>query len=110
MGVTFELEHVIPLSRGGATIVDNLCLACPTCNRHKATRVTAVDPSTHKRVTLFHPLRDSWAVHFKWSPDTTELIGLTPIGRATIEALHMNRPAIIELRRYWAAVGHHPPE
>ncbi len=28
----------------------------------------------------------------------------------TIEALHINRPAIIRLRRYWVALNLHPPE
>ncbi|AUX44215.1 uncharacterized protein SOCE26_056790 [Sorangium cellulosum] len=38
MGVTFEIDHVVPRCAGGATTLDNLCLCCPTCNRHKAAR------------------------------------------------------------------------
>lgn len=30
---TFEFEHIIPLSAGGQTVFDNLCLACP-CNKY----------------------------------------------------------------------------
>ncbi|HAG84344.1 MAG TPA: hypothetical protein DCL61_25110 [Cyanobacteria bacterium UBA12227] len=30
---TFEFEHIIPRSLGGETIWENLCLACPSCNR-----------------------------------------------------------------------------
>ncbi|XXX72057.1 HNH endonuclease signature motif containing protein [Sorangium sp. So ce134] len=30
-------------------------------------------------------------------------------GRTTVAALQMNRPVMIELRRYWAATGLHPP-
>jgi hypothetical protein len=37
------------------------------------------------------------------------MIGLTPIGRATIVRLHMNRDAMIESRRRWAEAGWHPP-
>src|SRR4029434_6530046 len=33
IAATFEIEHIIPRSAGGETIFDNLCLACPTCNR-----------------------------------------------------------------------------
>ena len=29
------------------------------------------------------------------------ILGLTPIGRATAEALHFNRPAMTLLRHYW---------
>jgi hypothetical protein len=39
----------------------------------------------------------------------TEVIGLTSVGRATIKALQMNRPVIVQLRRYWVALGLHPP-
>lgn len=34
-----EFDHVIPLSRGGATTVDNLRLLCRTCNRKKSNAV-----------------------------------------------------------------------
>ena len=38
LGVSFEVDHIIPQSAGGETSIDNLCLSCPTCNRHKAAR------------------------------------------------------------------------
>jgi hypothetical protein len=110
MGVTFELEHIIPQSAGGDTSLDNLCLSCPTCNRHKGTRLTAQDPVSRKDVSLFHPLKQIWGEHFTWSDDGTQVIGLTPTGRATVEVLCMNRPAIVQLRLYWAALNLHPPD
>ena len=36
---TFEIEHIIPRSKGGETAFENLCLACPTCNRYKSDRL-----------------------------------------------------------------------
>jgi len=36
-------------------------------------------------------------------------VGLTPIGRATILALHLNRPALLNLRSLLLAFGEHPP-
>ena len=52
--VTFEVEHIQPLSLGGQTDFENLCLACPTCNRHKANRnIGLTDEGTETR--LFHP-------------------------------------------------------
>jgi 5-methylcytosine-specific restriction endonuclease McrA len=30
-----ELDHIVPLSRGGADAVSNLCVACGSCNRRK---------------------------------------------------------------------------
>jgi hypothetical protein len=46
-------------------------------------------------VPLFHPNQQEWAEHFAWNDDATEIMGLTPIGRATIAALKMNRPQIV---------------
>ena len=105
MGVTFEMDHIIPHRAGGRTQFDNLCLSCPTCNRHKATRLRVRDPLSGRLVTLFHPQRDVWIHHFAWSADGAHILGLTPIGRATAEALRFNRPAIVRLRHYWYATG-----
>jgi hypothetical protein len=51
-----------------------------------------------------------WEEHFTWSEDGTELVALTPAGRATIAALKMNRPQLIRVRRMWVKVGEHPPK
>ena len=59
MGVTFEIDHITPRATGGTTTLDNLCLCCPTCNRHKAARRRALDPASGESVPLFHPLRDT---------------------------------------------------
>ncbi|MDF5715577.1 MAG: HNH endonuclease signature motif containing protein [Rhizonema sp. NSF051] len=40
---TFEFEHIIPRSADGKTVFENLCLACPSCNRYKSSRQTALD-------------------------------------------------------------------
>ena len=107
MGVTFEIDHITPRGAGGATVLANLCLCCPTCNRHKAARTMITDPEGGERVALFHPVRDLWKAHFEWCDAATTIAGRTAPGRATVDALRMNRPAIVELRRYWAATGRH---
>lgn len=106
--VTFEVEHIQPLSLGGQTDFENLCLACPTCNRHKANRVIGLtDEGIETR--LFHPQRDSWLAHFDWSVNGTVIVGLTEIGVATLDLLRMNRPQLVEVRSLWGIVGKHPP-
>ena len=55
-GATFHMEHVIPQCKGGSSDLENLVLACPGCNLHKASRLTATDPETGKEVQLFHPI------------------------------------------------------
>ncbi len=105
----FEIEHIVPRAAGGVTGTDNLCLACPMCNRFKSDATTAADPTTGIVVALFHPHRERWPDHFGWAADGTEIAGLTPIGRATAWAFRMNRPAMIRVRRLWVALGEHPP-
>lgn len=105
MGVTFEMDHIIPYGAGGRTQFDNLCLSCPTCNRHKATRLKVRDPLSKRLVPLFHPRQNVWIHHFTWSADGAYILGLTPIGRATAEAPRFNRPAMVRLRHYWHAAG-----
>jgi len=107
--VIFEIEHIIPRSAQGQTVFENLCLACPTCNRYKANRQEALDPVSNEMVSLFHPHLQSWTDHFAWSQMNTEIVGLSPIGRATISALKMNRPQMIRVRRMWVKMGQHPP-
>jgi hypothetical protein len=106
----FEFEHIVPRSAGGSTTYENLCLACPACNRWKTNRTTAPDSTTRQDVPLFHPQRNSWTDHFAWSDDATIIIGLTPVGRATIALLRMNRPQLIRVRRMWFAMGEHPAQ
>lgn len=107
--VTFEIEHIVPSSAGGHTAFENLCLACPTCNRHKADRTSAIDPVTGEVVNLFHPHQDNWRDHFAWSADGSEIVPLTASGRATVHALRMNRPQLTRTRRLWVALHEHPP-
>ncbi|MFN6536555.1 MAG: HNH endonuclease [Nostoc sp. EkiNYC01] len=105
----FEFEHIIPLSAGGETVFENLCLACPSCNRYKGTRQTAIDPNTQDEVKLFNPQQQLWTDNFTWSEDATEIVGLTSIGRATIYALKMNRLQLTRVRKMWVKMGEHPP-
>jgi len=106
----FEVEHVRPLSRGGKTVLENLALACSSCNRYKGARITAQDPQTGRWVPLFHPRRQRWERHFRWSEDLTEIVGRTATGRATVEALKMNREAVRRLRAALSALGLHPAQ
>src|ERR1051326_5429720 len=103
----FEIEHIVPRSAGGATVFENLCFACPTCNRYKSDLVSVPDPLTGSLVPLFHPHEQRWANHFAWAKNGTEIGGLTPTGRATVAALRMNRPQVIRVRHMWVAKHEH---
>jgi hypothetical protein len=108
-GIRCQVDHILPRSRQGATTADNLCLACPACNGHKHARTHAHDPDSSIPVPLFDPRRQRWNDHFAWSSDGTEIIGLSPTGRATIAALKMNDPLIVSARSLWVGIGAHPP-
>ncbi|NEQ83119.1 MAG: HNH endonuclease, partial [Moorea sp. SIO2I5] len=96
--MTFEFEHIRPLKAGGETVFENLCFACPSCNRHKGDRQTAIDLESGEVVGLFNPQEQVWTEHFAWSESGTEMRGLTAVGRATISALQINRPALVRAR------------
>ncbi|OGF65671.1 MAG: hypothetical protein A2Y62_12345 [Candidatus Fischerbacteria bacterium RBG_13_37_8] len=37
-GITWEIDHIKPLSRGGTNSIKNLALLCKSCNRRKSDR------------------------------------------------------------------------
>jgi len=104
----FSIEHIRPRSRGGAIDPSNLALSCQGCNSHKYTSTEAVDPVTGESVSLFHPRKQKWGDHFIWNEDYTLILGRTPMGRATIEKLKLNRTGLMNLRRVLHGIGEHP--
>ncbi len=110
VGAPLEIDHLIPQSLGGPTEEDNLWLACSLCNDHKGDRIAALDPMTDEIVRLFDPRRQNWNEHFAWTPGGDQIVGLTPVGRATVIALNLNRPSLVNARQARVSVGWHPPK
>ena len=106
---SFSVEHIVPRSRDGETEIENLALACQGCNNHKYTKTEGRDPVSGDLVPLYHPRAQRWRDHFAWNEDCTLIIGLTPVGRATVEALCLNREGLINLRGVLYTMGAHPP-
>ena len=107
--VQFTIDHIIPLKRGGQETLDNLALACFHCNRSKSSLNSALDPQTDERVSLFNPRTQNWKEHFIWSADCLKIVGITAVGRATVEALRLNRERILAIRAADKTVDRHPP-
>jgi len=107
---SFSAEHIIPRSKGGKTVPENLASACQGCNAHKYNKTEGYDPVTGKAAALFHPRQQKWCEHFKWSADFSLIIGMTPTGRVTVETLKLNREGVVNLRKILYAMGEHPPE
>lgn len=103
----FQIDHILALKHGGLTVARNLALACFFCNNRKGPNIAGRDPLTGRIVRLFHPRRDQWPQHFQW--DGPRLVGITPIGRATIVVLEINLPNRIALRQSLIEEGVFPP-
>jgi hypothetical protein len=104
---TFHIDHVIPVAAGGETKADNLALACVSCSLHKSARQMVEEPETGETVAIFNPRRQEWTEHFLWAG--VRVVGLTATGRATINALRMNRALILAIRGEEELLGRHPP-
>jgi HNH endonuclease len=105
----FSIEHIIPRSKSGLSVLHNLAYACQCCNNHKYTAINALDPATGAIADLYNPRTDAWSEHFEWREYFTEIMGISPSGRATVNRLKLNRERLINLRRLLVDVGLHPP-
>jgi hypothetical protein len=92
----FQIDHIIAEQHEGETVLDNLALACPHCNRCKGPNIGGFDPDSGELVRLFHPRADVWAEHFEF--EGARIAGRTAIGSATVQVLAMNAPDLLLLR------------
>jgi hypothetical protein len=106
---SFTIEHILPRDRGGATTLDNLAWSCFGCNSHKSTRTQATDPEAGELSPFFNPRQQQWREHFEWGANATHILGRNVCGRATLLALRLNRPGLVNLRRVLAGAALHPP-
>lgn len=105
-----EIEHIYPLSKGGTSEKENLCLACRHCNLHKASKIYGFDAISAKRARLFNPNSQKWSDHFIWNKEKTSIIGKTACGRSTVYALKMNDDLQTNARKFWKLTGLFPPQ
>lgn len=92
----FHIDHIRPKKHGGSDDPTNLALACNSCNLHKGSNLTGIDPESGHVEPLFPPRNDTWETHFAWQG--AFIVGRTPIGRTTIQVLNMNDPENVQLR------------
>lgn len=108
-GGPFHVDHIVPITQGGATTLDNLAYACARCNLCKGQRTRQRDPVSGRMTQLFNPRMQAWSRHFLWSADGTRVIGRPRTGRATVLLLRMNQPMIVQSRSIWVQCDLHPP-
>jgi hypothetical protein len=103
-----EVEHIVPIARGGDDAAANWALACRSCNLYKATHITGMDPGSKTIVRLFHPREDLWEDHFQAVIESGKIVGRTPLGRATVARLRMSSAAQVAARQQWMRLGLFP--
>lgn len=101
--LTFHVEHVIAKQHGGDDSSDNLCLSCDRCNLHKGPNLTSIDPESGQILPLLHPRHDVWSEHFEMAGG--QIVGKSPIGRATAQLMQMNSTRRRQLRVRLMAEG-----
>ncbi|NEQ67737.1 MAG: HNH endonuclease [Symploca sp. SIO2D2] len=104
---TFHIDHIIPVVAGGKTSTENLALACVSCSLRKGARQILKDSETGELVSIFNPRQQEWKEHFTWND--LQILGLTATGRATLQALDLNRPTMLAIRAEEKLLGRHPP-
>jgi hypothetical protein len=103
---TFHIDHIIPESAGGSTALENLALACVTCSLKKGAKQRLIDPQTGAEVSVFNPRLNHWNDHFRIA--ASKILGITPVGRATVSTLHMNRAHAMAIRSEEQLRGRYP--
>ncbi len=91
-----HVDHIIALKHGGASDLDNLAWACFQCNTAKSSDIASYDRETLAIVPLYNPRTQTWDEHFEMHDGV--MVGKTPVGRATIQALLLNEPEPVAVR------------
>jgi hypothetical protein len=95
---------VVSEKHGGSTESGNLAYAC-ACHLLKSAAVVVIDPESGKSVPVFHPRRDDWELHFRLDLQQGTIVGLTAVGRATVELLRLNADFQASARKQWMRLG-----
>lgn len=101
-----EVDHIIAVKHKGKTISKNLALSCLPCNRYKGSDLATFDPVSGEIVPLFNPRTQVWSEHFRLKRE--RIVGLSPIGRATVFLLKMNEPSRLQVRQVLMAQRLYP--
>ncbi len=92
----FPVDRIISGQHGGNYGRENTAFACHECNEKKGPNLSGVDAQTAAVVQLFNPRTQVWSEHFEFQG--ARIVGLTPIGRATVQTLGFNDEDRIRLR------------
>lgn len=94
-GGELTLDHFKPKSANGTDELENLIYSCIRCNLYKSD-FWSEDTNEPQ---LWNPRQEPAEIHV-WLADDGRLFPLTETGEFTIRKLKLNRPQLIEYRRY----------
>ena len=99
LGTCYDARHTIrracatppaivtDIAPPGLLLITSGVVCLVFCNSYKWAQTHGRDPETHEEVPLFDPRTQHWHEHFYWSENGVYIIGLTAIGRATVDTL-----------------------
>jgi hypothetical protein len=105
--IDLQIHEVTLLTDGGLIAFDNLVYACLQCRTLQ--RDNQHESHSGKPIPIFNPRRHVWSEHFRWSEDRLQMVGITPVGMATVNALRLNNMLTITARQVGLEEGWHPP-
>lgn len=91
-----HVDHIIATKHGGSSDLNNLAWACFQCNTTKSSDIASYDAQTRALTPLYNPRLDLWDDHFRL--DGALIVGITPVGRVTVDILQINHPDQISTR------------
>jgi hypothetical protein len=103
-----EIDHIISEKHGGPTEEGNLAFTCRPCNRNKGSDIASIVEGSDDVIRLFNPRRDKWNDHFTLIG--VEILGRTPIGKATARLLAFNEPIRLQERQAMIDAGRFPSD
>lgn len=108
----FSIDHIIPLAKGGNNEEKNLAYSCVKVATTRNGFIQRSLMPLLKRQFLFsiQEYIHNWLEHYSWSEDFLQMIGISAIGRATIDFLKLNRKGVVNLRLATLALEKHPPD
>jgi 5-methylcytosine-specific restriction endonuclease McrA len=100
--IPLQVEHIIPRSRGGSDRVDNLTLACESCNQRKGSQTAEEFGFLRLQAQARQPLKDAAAVNStRWALyERLQALGL-PVEAGTGGCTKFNRSRLGLPKAHW---------
>jgi hypothetical protein len=108
-GFRLSIEHIIPEAKGGQTVEGSSGWHAMHAMNSRARTHPCTGSSHRETCPIVEPAASEVARSFFGSEDGTEILGLTPCGRATIAGLQLSRAELVAARSLWVQVGWWPP-